>query len=61
MPAVFSKNTAAVRTAAAKKIEAHKESDCTGLDKYLANCIASANYPEIDEWYADQDDYYEEE
>lgn len=55
IPALFAKNTAAKRTAAAKEIEAQKERECTGRGKYLADRIATAKDREIDDWYADQD------
>lgn len=58
--AVFAKSTVAEITLAAKKISARKKRDGTGDGKYLAEHIARAEDCEIDDWYADQDDGYEE-
>lgn len=59
--AVFHKNTAAERNAAAKEIASREERECNGVGRYLAESNARANYHEIYEWYADQEDEYEEE
>lgn len=59
--AMFTKKTVAESTASAKEIEVFKERECTGVRKYLADHMERANDCEIDEWYAEQDDKYEEE
>lgn len=59
--AVYAKNTAVERDRAAREIAAFNEREYRGIGIFLALHLEKSNDREINEWYEDQDEAYEEE